>query len=148
MKRSNRRAGLPRPALSIVVALASIPMGCGSSGPEMASVRGKVTYKGQPVTKGTVSFQSTAPEGGRNATGTINPDGTYTLQTENPGDGAQLGDYRVAISARDDVILDYIPKKPVPPKRLVPAKYENPDTSTLTATVKSGSNEFDFPLAD
>ncbi len=150
MKRSTPRAGLARPALATLIAgaLGAIPLGCGSSGPEMASVHGKVTYNGQPVPKGTVSFQSTAPEGGRNATGMINPDGTYTLQTENPGDGAQLGEYRVAISARDDAILDYIPKKPVPPKRLVPEKYENPDTSGLTATVKSGSNEVDFPLSD
>jgi len=113
----------------------------------MASVRGVVTYNGQPVPKGLVSFQTVAPDG-RNATGIIQPDGSYELQTENPRDGALLGEYRVSISARDDEVLMYIPKKPVPPKRLVPEKYENPQTSNLTAIVESGSNTHNFDLTD
>ncbi len=113
----------------------------------MAPVAGKVTYKGQPVPKGTISFQSTDPER-PNATGLIMSDGTYSLQTKEPEDGAVVGDYRVAISAREDEVLDYIPAKPVPPKRLVPQKYENPDSSGLTATVESGSNEVNFDLPE
>lgn len=132
----------------LAIATIALPLGCGSSGPEMASVTGKVTYNGQPVPLGTVSFQSTDPKGGRNASGAIQPDGTYTLQTEEPGDGAQVGDYRVGIVAREDPVLDYIPKKPVPPKRLVPEKYENPQNSNLTAKVESGSNEINFELTD
>lgn len=144
----DRRIGLRRSILTLVaaVALAALPMasGCGRSGPEMGQVSGKVTYNGQPVPKGTVAFQSLSPEG-RNATGTIGPDGTYTLQTEEPGDGALLGDYLVTVTAfEDEQVLDYIPKKPVTPKRLVPEKYENPQTSNLKATVQSGSN--DIPL--
>ena len=121
--------------------------GCGATGPGMAQVTGKVTYQGKPVPKGTVSFVPTAP-GGRNATGQIVESGEYRLQTENPGDGALTGDYNVSISARDNAVLDYIPKKPIPPKYLAPAKYENPTTSGLKATVKSGSNTVDFDLAD
>jgi hypothetical protein len=113
----------------------------------MASVYGKVTYKGQPVTKGSVTFQATTPEG-RNATGQIDPEGNYTLQTENPGDGALLGDYVVTIYAHDEPVLDYTPKKPIPPKLLVPAKYEKPETSGLKATVKGGSNLISFALTD
>lgn len=128
------------------VSLALVPLGCGGGGPEMASVSGKVTYKGQPVPKGTITFASKA--GGRNATGQIGSDGSYTLQTENPGDGAQLGEYNVAVAAKEEVILDYIPPKPVPPKYLAPQKYENPQSSGLTATVKSGRNTFDFDLKD
>ena len=131
-----------------VVALSAMaPMACGSTGPGMAQVSGKVTYKGNPVTKGTITFQATSP-GGRNATGMIDPGGYYRLQTENPSDGALVGDYVVVISARDDEVLDYIPKTPVPPKYLVPAKFEDPKTSGLKATVKSGSNPIDFELKD
>lgn len=114
----------------------------------MARVRGVVTYNGQPVPKGLISFQTTAGDG-RNATGLIQPDGSYELQTESPRDGALLGDYRVSVSAReDDEVLMYIPKKPVKPKLLVPQKYENPQTSGLTATVASGSNTHNFDLVD
>ena len=139
------RDRLARPA--VVFALLLALAGCGESGPEMARVYGTVTYKGSPVPKGTISFIAATP-GGRNATGAIAEDGTYSLQTESPGDGAIVGEYRVAVTARDDPILDYIPKKAPPPKRLTPQKYEDPATSGLTATVKSGSNTIDFPLAD
>jgi len=54
----------------------------------------------------------------------------------------------VTISARDDEILDYTPPKPIPPKRLVPEKYERPQTSGLTKKVERGSNTFNFDLVD
>jgi hypothetical protein len=121
-------------------------MGCGSSGPGMASVSGTVTYEGKPVPKGTITFQPVDSSKGRTATGEIGADGSYTVQTEQPGDGALVGDYRVAISAREEEVLDYHPPKPVAPKRLVPQKYENPQTSELKATVKPGSNNIPFDL--
>ncbi|MFO0908870.1 MAG: carboxypeptidase-like regulatory domain-containing protein [Isosphaeraceae bacterium] len=132
--------------LLVPALLALLPLACGGGGPEMGSVSGKVTYKSQPLTKGTITFVS--QKGGRNATGQIGSDGTYTLQTENPGDGAEVGDYKVTISAKEEQILDYIPPKPVPPKYLAPEKFEKPDTSGLTAAVKSGRNTFDFNLTD
>lgn len=150
MTRFNRRIGPRRLILTFAAPIAAIALlsGCGSSGPEMASVSGKVTYNGQPVPKGTISFQTTDPDG-RNATGMIQPDGSYELQTEQPGDGALLGNYRVSISAREEEeILMYIPKKPVKPKLLIPEKYENPATSNLTAAVTSGSNTHNFELTD
>ncbi|MFO0956565.1 MAG: hypothetical protein U0800_03750 [Isosphaeraceae bacterium] len=130
-----------------LIGSATILPGCGS-GPEMGRVTGKVTYKDQPVTKGTVTFVPVDPSKGRNATGSIMSDGTYTLQTENPNDGALVGDYLVSVTSREDELLDYIPKKPVPPKRLTPEKYESPAGSGLKFTVKGGSNIFDIPLTD
>jgi hypothetical protein len=137
------RAGLP-----LFVALALIPLSCGSDGPEMAKVTGKVTYQGKPVPKGTVTFVSPNAATHRNAVGQLDATGNYRLQTEQPGDGAQVGDYEVTVYAHDDVILDYKPKVPVPPKILTPEKYENPKTSGLKRTVKSGSNTFDLELTD
>ena len=134
-----------RTILPLSLMLSFLTIGCGDSGPPKASVTGKVTFEGKPVTKGTVTFLAIDPKG-RNATGAIGPDGSYTLQTETAGDGALLGDYVVGISARDDEVLDYTPPKPIPPKYLVPAKYEDPKTSELKATVKSGSNSFPFDL--
>lgn len=148
MKLSTAKAGaahLARLVLMACVALA--PLACGPTGPGMAPVSGKVTYQGKPVPKGSITFASTAPEG-RNATGQLDANGSYTLQTENPRDGALLGEYNVTIYAHDEPILDYIPRKPIPPKILSPTKYEKPETSGLKATVKSGSNTFDFDLVD
>jgi hypothetical protein len=141
-----RAGGSRRPSIgAVAIVVTLIAPGCSRSGPEHAQVTGTVRYNGNPVTKGTITFQTSDPKG-TNATGTIGPDGKYTLQTEESGDGALLGEYRVAIFARDDAVLDYIPTKPVPPKRLVPEKYESPDTSELKATVKSGRNEIPFDL--
>ncbi len=113
----------------------------------MGKVYGRVTYQGKPVTKGTVSFQASDPDG-RNATGQIDADGNYTLQTEEPGDGAQVGGYFVTISARDEPILDYIPKTPPKPVYLVPAKFEDPKTSGLMRSVTKGSNSINLELTD
>jgi len=146
LNRIDNGLGLTPAALAVALALCAAGVsGCGSSGPPMGRVYGKVTLNGKPVPKGTVAFVTTSPDG-RNATGTIGEDGSYTLQTETPGDGALVGDYKVGIVSRDEVILDYIPPKPVPPKRLVPEKYENPNTSGLTAKVESGSNTKNFEL--
>src|SRR5947207_2737410 len=57
-----------------------------SSGPTKGKVQGKVTFKGQPVKEGTVTFLNTK-EGGA-AEAAINPDGTYVVQS-----GAVVGDY-------------------------------------------------------
>jgi len=147
MRTDTRIAARGRFALFLLAVAGSIPIACGSTGPGMAQVSGKVTYQGKPVPLGTITFLTKAPDG-RNATGLIGPDGSYRLQTENPGDGALIGDYNVTISARDEPVLDYIPKKPVPPKLLVPEKFEKPATSGLTAGVKGGSNPIDFNLKD
>lgn len=148
--RSPTHAGPARRALFLALAaapLALLPMGCGNSGPPMARVSGTVTYKGKPVPKGTVSFAAMA-EGRRNATGQLDANGHYQLQTENPGDGAELGDYQVAFFSHDEPLLDYTPKVPVKVERLIPEKYENPKTSGLKRTVTSGSNNFNFELTD
>jgi hypothetical protein len=131
--------------LFTLAALALTPVGCGKAG--MASVSGTVTYQGKPVPKGVITFVATDPEG-RNATGQLDQNGKYKLQTEDPGDGALVGNYDVTIYAHDEVILDYKPKVPVEPKILSPTKYESPKTSGLKKQVKSGTNTFDFELTD
>ncbi len=59
--------------------------GCGPGhGMKLGRVQGKVTYKGQPLTYGTVSFVPDASKGteGPIATGIIKEDGTYILSTD------------------------------------------------------------------
>ena len=72
--------------------------GCGSASehPETVPVQGKVTYKGAPVPKGTISFLS---DGGDVAIGEIQPDGYYKLSSFGEGDGAVPGHAKVSIVA-------------------------------------------------
>jgi hypothetical protein len=145
------RFAAPFVVAGLFLAFTFVAPGCGSGGPEMARVRGTVKVKGQPLTRGTISFASTDPNR-PNATSQIGSDGSYDLQTREPGDGAQLGEYNVTISDVDtSQVLDYIPKpgmKVPERKSLVPAKYGATGTSDLKRTVARGSNKFDFDLTE
>ena len=67
--------------------------------PSLIPVKGKVTYKGQPLTTGTVRFE---PDGyGRMASGKLQSDGTYVLSTLKEADGVVAGTHRVFITDLD-----------------------------------------------
>ena len=73
-----------------LAALVLVPFfGCGSDmspGDGMTvPVKGKVTYKGEPLSQGEVVFE---PDGGREAYGWVQLDGTFELTTFKQGDGA------------------------------------------------------------
>lgn len=129
-------------AVSIAIAI-----GCGevSNQPTTEPVSGKVSYKGQPVTKGTVTFQSAD---NRIATGQIQPDGTYSLGTFAERDGAIAGRHKVMIIANDGDTNLMPGSSPgyKPPKDLVPQKYQKTETSGLEATVAKGKNDIPFDL--
>jgi hypothetical protein len=79
--------------------------GCGPTAthPKTYSVKGTVVYKdGQPLAGGVVEFRSTKDPMVR-ATGTVGPDGTFTLFTPTQKDsiaGAEEGEYSVNIIPR------------------------------------------------
>ncbi len=137
----------PRFALALVAMAGLVAAGCGSGGPKMGRVSGTVTYQGKSLDAGTVTFIATDSER-PNASGSIQPGGTYTLQTSEPGDGAVVGDYRVAITDVDsntfNTPLPGAPPQPV--KSILPKQYLDAATSGLTATVAEGSNTKDFEL--
>ena len=122
-----------------------ILLGCGR-GYELptAPVSGKVLVDGQPVTKGQVIF---APEGGRAATGILGPDGTFTLSTYRPNDGAVVGKHTVTVISAERA-ADADPEDIDAPMRwLVPRRYSDPGTSGLEFEVKAeGSNQANFDL--
>jgi hypothetical protein len=112
--------------------------GCGAGSGTLApliSVKGKVTYKGQPLTKGTIRFE---PDGyGRMATGAIQSDGTFVLSTLQKDDGVVAGTHKVYITDTGPAKKDSIPKK-----------YTQPGSSTLSAEVDNEHKEFSFDLVD
>jgi len=101
--------------------------GCGSSnGLNLAPVRGKVTYKGQPIKNGTVMFEPDESKGttGPQAIGTITGDGTFILSSEQPGDGAVVGMHKVGILAleTDPIKVEAMPTPEDDPTKYLAAK--------------------------
>jgi hypothetical protein len=79
-------------------------IGCGSdNGLELGRVRGKVTYKGEPVGFGDILFYPDNTKGtvGPGASATLKDDGNYVVSTEQPGDGVIVGYHKIAITGLD-----------------------------------------------
>jgi hypothetical protein len=112
--------------------------GCGASGvgtlPSLIPVKGKVTFKGQPLSKGTVHFEP--DDYGRPASGELQSDGTFILTTHKQGDGVVAGHHRVYITDTD------LKSK----TGAVPKKYSTPTASKLEAEVSSEKTEFPFDI--
>ena len=103
----------PSPDLRIRFAIAVTMLfawcsGCGANGagtlPQLLPVKGKVTFKGQPLTVGTVRFEP--DDYGRPATGKLQSDGTFVLSTLKDADGVVPGHHRVTITNVDNKSKD------------------------------------------
>jgi len=119
-------------ALALIVSTA----GCGAKPDTKATgqVAGKVTFKGQPVPFGTVTFSPIPKDEkdrqpGKAATGEVGQDGTFRLNTYVEGDGAVVGRHKVSIGSPD------------PAKRL-PGK----GPEALVVEVKPGDNPIEIQL--
>jgi hypothetical protein len=109
-------------------------VGCGGNR-TIYPVSGKIVdLDGEPIpglAGHTVEFD--ALDAASSATGPVQEDGSFRMTTTRAGDGAWLGKHRVLIS-RPGADTD------APPARVIPAKYEEFDTSDLTVEVKPESN--------
>jgi hypothetical protein len=117
------------------------------------TVFGKVTYKGQPLTGGTVSFV-TAKD--KILTGLIHADGTYVVKA------IPVGEVRLAVSTEPVKPAPKPPIRTTPPKDAqkppkgndapkyvkIPPKYADPKTSDLKLVVKPGKQVHDIQLTD
>jgi hypothetical protein len=100
----------------------------------LVSVKGKVTYKGQPLTTGIIRFE---PDGyGRMATGKIQSDGSFVLSTLKEGDGVVAGAHKVFITDVDKTLA----------KDRVFKKYMVASDTGLVAEVSPEKTEFTFDL--
>ena len=121
-----------------LAALALLPCwGCGSDAAHHTAptvpVKGRITYKGRPLTQGTVVFEPA--DIGREAHGDVQSDGTFVLSTFKEGDGAVPGLHRVAVSGN-----------PKAGKEAVPLKYRNPSSSKTEIEVTEGKAEYAVDL--
>lgn len=123
-----------------------VAAGCSGRPKNVArSVTGKVTLGGQPLAGATVGF---APvEGGSPAMGKTDANGSYKLIWGRSGsriiEGAQIGESTVMISTFQEGLPNAKPPRPEVAEK-VPYKYRA--ESPLKASVKSGSNVFNFDL--
>lgn len=121
--------------------------GCDSQ-PAQVSVRGKVFYKGQPLSKGTIVFAPDAKHGNHAplASAEIQADGSYCLRTgETPG--AAVGWHRVTVVAVETPAQSSTGRRFSVPISLVPEKYRDPQLSGLSCEVQIGKEDgYDFRL--
>lgn len=131
--------------ISIATAMMVIFAGCGGSDkPATTPVSGVVTFDGQPLTEGTISFFSMTESGkgvvNRPAIGILGAEGKYTLSTFAPGDGAIPGEYQVVVVSDSGVPSpEEFAEKGAKIKSAIPAGYNSPTTSGLRAKVEGSA---------
>jgi hypothetical protein len=123
--------------------------GCGSG---TATVHGKVTLGGRPVTYGSIILAS--PDGTARSAA-LAPDGSYTVKD------VQAGEVRVAVLTPDPARGQRPKRLSGPPAKIaaiakadpsrprwtrVPEKYGNPTTSGITHRVSAGDVAYDVDL--
>lgn len=112
-------------AFAIVLAI-SLPLaGCGDGRSALVPVSGQVLIDGKPLDYGFVRFSAA---GNRPSIGRIGPDGQFTLTCYDPGDGAIVGQHRVAVLSQEPTGGEHI-------KWHAPKKYANYSTSGLTEDI-------------
>jgi hypothetical protein len=127
---------MPKPTYALPIVLV-LPLllactGCDSSGPEIASVSGRVTMDGKPLANATIVF---IPENGRPAGARTDENGDYVLSFSEGRRGAIPGPNSVRISTVRDAEQDENGKTAVPEsKETVPMEYNA--ASKLTFTVE------------
>lgn len=144
MKFDLSRILVPFVSLAVGVAVVALPGGCGKSKePLPTTVRGRVTFQGQPVVGGLVVF---APDPERGFTGPparaeTNANGEYVLQIEGRPH-IPAGWYRVAIAGAP--IRDPLE---VSNRAAFPEPLSRPDQSGIVREVMAGrDNVFEFGI--
>jgi len=117
-------------ANAVLVLVASVLVtGCGD-GFTYVPVKGKVTMNKEPITGGTVVFVPTGENKLRvNASGKLNTDGTYELNTQGKA-GVPIGSYVACIQPQ----MRRTPGQEAPPRRFSD-KYINADDNPLKIEV-------------
>lgn len=127
--------------------------GCGSGGENLIAIGGVVELDGKPVANAAVMLHHDA---GRTAYAVTAKDGTFKMTTREPGDGALAGRHTVTVSltiqeggVQPDAnnLEDY--SRPISAEKLthvVPAIYNNPNTSPLAFIIEKPTNALKIEL--
>jgi len=121
-------------------------VGCG--GGNLAPVKGKVTVSGEPAKGGSLIFsplgsgEEASP--GKPASAEIQSDGTYTLGTNRPSDGAHVGHHRIGFTPPPQQLTDA--QRTDPKYKAPPPLYMGMVPKPNETEVKPGSNTIDIEL--
>jgi hypothetical protein len=136
----------------VVLALVVTDAGCSKrrgNRPQTFPVTGVVTMGGKPLAGATVMFNPVASDGS-GAIALTDEQGRFKLTTFDSGDGAVVGEYRVAfvktIFPKQEGV-DPMVAMSGDPKNVLPLKFADSEKSGFTATVaERPDNTFDFSL--
>ena len=143
---AGRQAALRSLLITALAGLGALS-GCGKS---IATVEGKITYQGKPLSTGEIHFFG---EDKSCRSGVIGSDGSYVVSA------CPIGKAKVAIVSKTLKDLPNIDISKLDPAALeklgpptwvavVPAKYNNPAQSGLEYVVRSGKQRIDIALPD
>jgi len=113
-------------------------IGCGSGEPPAGGVAGKVTFQGQPLIAGTVTFLNA--ETGIGASSELDSSGSYRI------DSVRAGEYQVTIQPPPGPSPEAMAEGAKVESSPIPDKYKDPQASGLTAAVNEGENTANFDL--
>jgi hypothetical protein len=114
----------------------------------MVPIRGQVFYNGEPlkdVPQGLVRYLPKPSTAGRQASGRLQPDGSFVLTTFQNADGALVGEYDITVSAYTTALTREQTEAGLrdgAPKLMIPEKYTHPDSSELSDLVDSNHSGF------
>jgi hypothetical protein len=128
-------------AMMVLMLTLGVLEGCGPPKKLTAAVSGRVTFKGEPLTRGRIIFMH---KSGQSASGEIGADGRFGLD-------APVGFCYIAISCHEAPPANIPPEKLVPgvfnTKSLIPERYEDYTHSGLSFNVQeAASNTADWSL--
>jgi hypothetical protein len=139
---SERRVWVGQGWLSAFFTAALFAGGCGAGGDKPASVSGRVTFNGKPVTSGVVVL--VGADGKSSDPGAVQADGTYSIAKSPAGKvkvafdnppppvNVQRGAANPEAKEEAAAAARYTP---------TPLTYNNPDQSGVTLDLKAGKNE-------
>jgi hypothetical protein len=158
------RSGRARAMRLAAAVAAAAGLSCAPTGdhPPVYPVKGKVTYKGNPITEGSVVYELEASgdakgspgepgAGPLRGTGRIQADGTFQLSAFPGALGMPEGHYKVGISSRrghtEVGVLEAGPKLKKGNQDVLHGQYADPKTSGLKdEVVNNRPNEPSFDL--
>jgi hypothetical protein len=138
-------SGLParREVGGVVLAAALLSLSCsGPGGPRAHPVLGKVLYNGRPAAGARVVFhpRNNPDRQAARPYGIVGADGSFSLTTNTPGDGAPAGEYDVTVIWPTQSGRKAVGGALANSDRLKGA-YSSPAQTTLHARVIEGKNE-------
>ena len=142
-----------RVLLVLTMALTCFFASCGRSRLDTVPLSGKVTYKGNPLPWGTVTFMPKDRTASRPAMADIKTDGSYQVATLEHDKGLMAGEYMVTVhAAKTPLFVPNDQQKAAASLVKLPTaeRYANPETSGLTLTISpdDASRTFDIELND